>query len=166
MRTLLSLLVLVIVSSAGVQGAPPPASRATDATVQITGWLHVEDLTMKDVLLEVEVQGTVRMAHVSESGKFTFDLPGGTAATLRFEKPGHVTKEVTVDTHNVQDGSFTANKRRHVKLAVVMELERFMAGLTYAGPVGNIAFEQGGGCVAVAHTRSTVPADRRRAMEF
>jgi hypothetical protein len=85
---------------------------------------------------------------------------------LRFEKPGHVTKEVTVDTRHVQDGDFGGQRRRQVKLAVIMEQERFMAGLTYAGPVGNLGFEPGGGCVAVAHTRSVVPAKRRAAMEF
>ncbi|MBL7951591.1 MAG: hypothetical protein JNM62_07715 [Flavobacteriales bacterium] len=165
MRTLLSLLILITVSIAGVQAAPPPASRAADATVELTGWLHVEDLTMKDVVLEVEVNGTVRTAPVSESGKFNIDLPADAAVTLRFEKPGHVTKEVTVDTRNVQDGSFTKEKKRHVKFAVIMELERFMAGLTYVGPVGDIAFEQGGGCVSVAHTRQVEPV-RKADMEF
>jgi hypothetical protein len=166
MRTLLSLLVLITLSTAGVQAAPPPASRAANATVELTGWLHVEDLTMKDVVLEVEVNGTVRTAHVSESGRFNIDLPADAAATLRFEKPGHVTKEVTVDTRNVQDGAFTTQKKRHLKFAVIMELERFMAGLTYAGPVGNLGFEQGGGCVAVAHTREMTETKRRAAMEF
>lgn len=166
MRTHLPLLVLATFCASSVQAAPPPTGRAADATVELTGWLHVEDLTMKDVVLEVEVNGTVRTAHVAESGKFSFDLPADAAVTLRFEKPGHVTKEVTVDTRNVQDGSFTREKKRHVKFAVIMELERFMAGLTYAGPVGNIGFEQGGGCVAVAHTREMAEAKRRAAMEF
>lgn len=165
MRAITSLLVLITVSTARVEAAPPPAGRASDATVELTGWLHVEDLTMKDVVLEVEVNGTVRTAHVTESGKFNIDLPADAAATLRFEKPGHVTKEVTVDTRNVEDGSFSGQKKRHVKFAVIMELERFMAGLTYAGPVGKIGFEQGGGCVAVAHTRQVEPA-RKADMEF
>lgn len=165
MRTHLPLLALVTFCAIDVQAAPPPAGRASDATVELTGWLHVEDLTMKDVVLEIEVNGTVRTAHVSESGKFNIDLPADAAVTLRFEKPGHVPKEVTVDTRNVEDGSFSGQKKRHVKFAVIMELERFMAGLAYTGPVGNIGFEQGGGCVAVAHTRQVAPA-RKADMEF
>ncbi|MBX2973170.1 MAG: hypothetical protein KF797_08705 [Flavobacteriales bacterium] len=144
----------------------PPASSTSDASVQLTGWLHVDDLEMSDVTILVAVNGAMRTAHVSSNGRFDIDLPAESAATLRFEKPGHVTKEVTVDTRNVQDGSFNGQRRRHVKLAVIMEQERFMAGLTYAGPVGSIGFDQGGGCVAVAHTRTMVPVKRRATMEF
>lgn len=166
MRTLLPQLILIIVPMTGLYAAPPPAGRAANATVELTGWLHVDDAEMGDVVLRVEVNGEVHTAQVSGSGRFDVDLPADAAATLRFEKPGHVTKEVTVDTRNVQDGSFTTQKKRQVKLAVIMEQVRFMAGLTYAGPVGNIGFEQGGGCVAVAHTRALTEAKRRAAMEF
>ncbi len=145
---------------------PPPTSANLGTSVVLTGWLHVDDREMNDVVLEVEVNGTVRTAHVSGSGRFDIDLPAATSATLRFEKPGHVTKEVTVNTDNVQAGDFSAQRKRHVKLAVIMDPVRFMAGLTYAGPVGNLGFEEGGGCVAVAHTRTVEPAKRRAAMEF
>jgi hypothetical protein len=146
--------------------APPPTSSKSDAKVALTGWLHVDDLEMDDVTLEVEVNGVVRTAAVTNAGRFDIDLPAESAVILRFEKPGHVTKEVTVDTRHVQDGAFTEAKKRHVKFAVIMEQVRFMAGLTYAGPVGDIGFEDGGGCIAVAHTRSVEPAKRRAAMEF
>lgn len=145
--------------------SPPPA-RMSEASVVLIGWLHTDDREMDDVVLEVEVGGEVRTATVSHSGRFDIDLPAETSAILRFEKPGHVTKEVTVNTSNVQDGDFGGQRRRHVKLAVIMEQERFMAGLTYAGPVGNLGFEPGGGCVAVAHTRTVVPEKRRETMEF
>lgn len=143
---------------------PPPAP--SDAAVTLTGWLHADDLVMDDITVEIEVAGVVRYASVSGTGRFNVDLPAGTSAILRFEKPGHVTKEVTVDTRNVQDGAFGGERHRHVKLAVIMEQKRFMAGLTYAGPVGNIGFEPGGGCVAVAHTRTTETVKRPAAMEF
>lgn len=144
----------------------PPANHTSEASVQLTGWLHVDDLEMSDVRILVAVNGSMRTARVSNSGRFDIDLPAASAATLRFEKPGHVTKEVTVDTRNVQDGEFTGQRRRHVKLAVIMEQERFMGGLAYASPVGTIGFEPGGGCLAVEHTRRTEPAKRRATMEF
>ncbi len=144
----------------------PPASPANEASVQLTGWLHVDDLEMGDVRVSVAVNGSMHMARVSNNGRFDIDLPAESAATLRFEKPGHVTKEVTVDTRNLQDGSFDSQRRRQVKLAVILEQERFMAGLAYTGPVGNIGFEPGGGCVAVEHTRHVAPAKRRATMEF
>jgi len=162
---------LLAASAALLLAAPsyalaPPAGDVNEAAVTLTGWLHVDDSFMADVTIEVDVNGEVRTAYVSQTGRFDIDLPAETSATLRFEKPGHVTKEVTVDTRHVQDGDFGGQRRRQVKLAVIMEQERFMAGLTYAGPVGNLGFEPGGGCVAVAHTRSVVPAKRRAAMEF
>jgi hypothetical protein len=162
---------LLTASSALLLAAPshalaPPVGDMNGTAVTLTGWLHVDDAFMADVTLEVDVNGEVRPASVSNSGRFTIDLPAEISATLRFAKPGHVTKTVTVDTHHINDGDFTAPRRRQVKLAVIMEQERFMAGLTYAGPVGNLGFEPGGGCVAVHHTRSVTPAKRRTTMEF
>jgi hypothetical protein len=142
----------------------PPTGASVDETVVLTGWLHVEDHTMADVTLEVLVKGTVRTAQVSENGRFTVSLPADTEATLRFEKPGHLSKEVVVDTRNSQDGSFNQRTRR-LKFAVVMQLERYMAGWAYTGPVGSIGFEIGG-CVAVSHDRSLVPVSRNVPMVF
>ncbi len=136
------------------------------ATVQLTGWLHVDDLEMRDVDLVVSVNGAQSRVRVNNSGRFEVNLPGESAVTLRFEKPGHVAKEITVDTRNLQDGGFDGQRKRQVKMAVIMEQERYMGGLTFAGPVGRIGFEQGGGCVAVEHTRTTEPAKRRGVMEF
>jgi hypothetical protein len=146
-----------------VAGAPPAGPGAYEAVI-LTGWLHVEDHTMADVTLEVLVNGTVRMAQVSENGRFTVSLPADAEVTLRFEKPGHLSKEVLVDTRNSQDGSFSQRTRR-LKFAVVMQLERYMAGWAYTGPVGSIGFESGG-CVAVSHDRSLVPAGRNVPMVF
>ena len=148
-----------------VKAASPPAKVAADEAVVLTGWLHVDDLTMTDVVVEVELNGTVQIAPVSANGRFTVTLPQNTEAVLRFEKPGHIAKEVTVDTHHMQAGGPTQRTRK-LSFAVILELERRMGGLTYAGPVGNIGFEEGGGCVAVAHDRSLVPARRNAPMVF
>ncbi len=145
--------------------ATPPGAPPADEAVVLTGWLHVEDYTMADVVLEVHVNGAVRTASVSETGRFTLSLPADVEAILRFEKPGHLSKEVVVDTRHVRDGSFDQRVRR-LKFAVIMQLERHMGNWTYNGPVGSIGFEQGGGCVAVQHDRSLVPADRHKPMVF
>lgn len=119
---------------------------------------------MADVVVEIEVNGTVRTASVSENGRFNITLPADVEAKLRFEKPGHLSKEVLVDTRNSQDGDFTQRTRR-LKFAVVMQLERRMGNWNYNGPVGAIGFEDGG-CLAVQHDRELVPAERIKPMVF
>ena len=140
--------------------AGPPVGPPVQESVVLTGWLHVEDYTMEDVVLEVKVNGTTRTASVAESGRFSVELPADTKAVLRFEKTGHLPKEVVVDTRHAGAGEFS-HRSRHVKFAVIMQLERHMAGLTYPGPVGTLAFDAGGGCLAVSHNRSLVPAKQR-----
>lgn len=145
---------------------PPAAATATtEKAVELTGWLHVEDHTMADVVVSYEVNGVEQTATVKENGRLNLTLPANTEVTLRFEKPEHLPKEVVVDTRYVRDGKFNG-KTRKVSFAVIMELERRMGGLTYQGPVGNLGFEQGGGCVAVEHTQKLVPATRNVPMVF
>ncbi|MBK9175741.1 MAG: hypothetical protein IPM46_05265 [Flavobacteriales bacterium] len=148
-----------------VRAGSPPANNADGDVVTLTGWLHVEDHTWQDALVHIEVDGTTQVARVSETGRFDLRLPANTEVVLRFEKPGHLPKEVVVDTHHARDGD-PGKHRRHVKFAVILELERHMAGFTYHSPVGTIGFEQGGGCVAVAHKRDKVPPSRNKPMVF
>lgn len=155
---------LLILAGADLSAAPPAPPPADEAVV-LTGWLHVEGLTMADVVLEVEVNGTMFLGEVSQNGRFTVSLPANTQATLRFEKPEHLPKEVVVDTRHARDGG-PGHRTRRLHFAVIMELERRMGGLTYAGPVGSIGFEEGGGCVAIAHNRERVPAKRQAVMVF
>ncbi len=155
---------LLLLQAGSVRALPPGAPPLKEAVV-LTGWLHVEDHTMTDVILEVEVNGTIRTATVSETGRFSVTLPADVEATLRFEKPGHLSKEVVVDTRHAGDGTFEQRTRK-LKFAVVMQLERHMGNWIYNGPVGSIAFEQGGGCLAVQHDNALVPADRHKPMVF
>ena len=155
---------LMLITGSTVQAGTPAGPKVLDAVV-LTAWLHVEDLTMADVVVELEVDGVLQTAHVPENGRFEMSLPADVEAVLRFSKPGHLTKEVVVDTHHVVDGGFDG-KKRHVSFAVIMQQERHMAGFTYPGPVGSLGFDQGGGCLAVAHDRRVVPAERRTIMVF
>lgn len=120
---------------------------------------------MEGVVLEVLVNGITQRGHVSESGRFTVLLPAETEAILRFQKEGHLTKEILVDTRHARDGE-PGQRDRRVKFAVIMQKESHMAGYTYPGPVGAIGFESGGGCLAIAHDRALVPAPKQRPMVF
>ena len=157
------LLLACSTSLAKATGAPytPPAEQE----VLLTGWVHVEDLSFDNTTVELEVNGEIHIVPLTQLGRFDINLPVGSEAVLRFEHPGHLTKEVIVDTHDATAGEFK-DEQRHVKMAVILELERLMAGFTYAGPVGNIAFDKDGGCLAVDHTRKAVIGRRNEPMVF
>ncbi|WKZ67705.1 MAG: hypothetical protein QY325_07185 [Flavobacteriales bacterium] len=150
----------LLVSAGAVRAIAPP-----DGDVVLTGWIHVEDHTWQDATVAVEVNGSTRTARVSETGRFTLSLPAGADVVLRFEKPGHLAKEVVVDTRHAGQGP-AGRRKRHVKFAVVLELERHMAGFTYHSPVGSIGFDQEGGCLAVTRHRDKVPPTRQQPMVF
>ncbi|MBL7963483.1 MAG: hypothetical protein JNM31_06525 [Flavobacteriales bacterium] len=143
----------------------PPAADNTTKTVVLTAWLQVADHSYDLATVSIEVNGDVCYPGISRSGRVQLKLPANTQATLRFEHPGHLPKVVVVDTHHAQDGSF-GERTRYIQFAVVLEEERHMAGFTYAGPLGNIGFEQGGGCLAVAHTYKLTQARRNTAVQF
>lgn len=162
-RQLLLPCLLAFAAPALAAHPPAPDSRLDD--VLITGWMHVEDHTWRDASVSVEVDGEVRTAAVSETGRFELRLPANTEVVLRFEKPQHLPKEVVVNTTNARDGSAGRHKR-HVKFAVILELERHMAGYSYHSPVGTIGYEKDGGCLAVTHKRDKIPPGRNKPMTF
>lgn len=159
----LALTCLMGTAPATLRSAPytPP----TDDAVTITGWVHVEDLGFDNTRVKLEVNGEEHIVPLSPQGRFDINLPVGTEAVLRFEHPGHLPKEVVVDTHDAKAGEFK-DGTRHLKLAVILELERLMAGMKYAGPVGNITFDAQGGCVAVDHTRRMIVGRKNEPMVF
>jgi hypothetical protein len=161
-RTLAALAAAALLAHAPAFADAPP--RNLDE-VTLVGWLHVVDHDFALTTVEAEVNGTVLVAPVSRTGRFTLALPVNTEAVIRFDHPGHVAKEVKVDTHFAQDGE-AGQHPRTIHMAVVLEQERHLAGYTYAGPVGSIGFEKGGGCVVVEKTRRMVPARRGKAIEF
>ncbi|HRH38722.1 MAG TPA: hypothetical protein PK760_10275 [Flavobacteriales bacterium] len=155
---------LLFLNLSGACAASPPANGANQA-VELTGWLHVQDYTMADVVVEMEVDGSIQRTGVKENGRFDLVLPANTEILLRFTKPGHLSKEVVVHTHSSGVGEPGQHKRR-VEFAVILELKRWMGGLVYPGPVGNIGFDEGGGCLAVGHDKMMVPAKRNDPMTF
>lgn len=145
--------------------AEAPSRPDATSDVILTGWLHVEDYFMDDMVVRIEVDGTTRTAPVSANGRFEIALPADREVVLRFEKPGHLAKEVVVNTSHARSGE-PGKRKRHVRFAVIMELERHMAGFGYHSPVGTIGFDPDGGCLAVEHHREKVPPSRHKPMEF
>lgn len=158
-------LVLFACSASLAKATGMPYTPPDNDAVQITGWVHVEDLSFDNTRVQLEVNGEEMLVPINNMGRFDINLPAGTEAVLRFEHPGHLPKEVVVDTHDARAGEFK-DETRHVKMAVILELERLMAGFKYGGPVGNIAFDKQGGCMAVDHTRKMVVGRRNEPMVF
>lgn len=155
----------VIASPTHAGGPPTPTPGAFAEAVQLTGWLHLEDLTFEYAEVVLEMNGEQYTTRVSKTGRFDVSLPAGTEAVLHFKSPGHLTKDLIVDTRYVNEGEF-AEKKRHVRFAVVLELERHLYGFHYEGPVGNIGFEKDGGCMAVEQTRRLVVGRPNKTMVF
>ena len=145
--------------------ASPPSEPPVMDAVVLSGLLHVDDETRQVAVMRVEVNGVSQEALVADDGRFELMLPADADVRLRFELPDHAPKDVVIDTHHAQDGDFAHHQRR-LEFAVVMELKQQLHGLTYAGPVGAIGFDPGGGCVAVSHNKKLVPAKRNAVMEF
>jgi hypothetical protein len=156
---------LLVTIAIPAQAGVPPYQPAADEAVVLTGWLHVEDLTFDQATVQLEVNGEVLSAPISKTGRFDISLPAGTEAVLRFENPGHLSKEVVIDTRYADQGE-VGKHLRHVRFAVVLELERRMAGFTYAGSIGNIGFDKDGGCLAIAHTNRLVVGRNNQPMVF
>ncbi|MBV6404242.1 MAG: hypothetical protein IT228_13100 [Flavobacteriales bacterium] len=161
---LLAALAACLVPYAATQADPPPAPLAS-GTVELIGWLHVEALSFDQATVEVRVGGSVHTATVSRTGRFDVLLPADAEVLMRFEHPGHLSKEVVVDTHHAHLGP-GGKGHRQLRMGVVLELEKRMGGLAYAGPVGRLTFDAQGGCLAVEHDRRMAPARRNKAIVF
>ncbi|HPQ58709.1 MAG: hypothetical protein KDB96_10120 [Flavobacteriales bacterium] len=142
-----------------------PGSPPAEREVQVTAWLQAFELSYDDITVQVEYDGAAETVGVNDRGRFNVTLPADVEAVLRFEKPGHVTKEVIVDTRHVAAGDFDERVRK-VSFGVVLEPERHMADQVYAGPVGTIGFDADGGCLAVEEHRELAPGRKRATMVF
>lgn len=132
--------------------APLPAAPSAPEEVIFTGWLHVEDNTVDDLILVVTVdEDRCLYAEVDGSGRFVIALPVGCRALLSFLKPGHLTKEVEVDTRNSMITSRAQRTNKRVKFDVVMEPVEKRLGRKYEGPVGCLSFVRGTGTMKVKH---------------
>ncbi|MBK6342800.1 MAG: hypothetical protein IPF41_09475 [Flavobacteriales bacterium] len=154
---------LVAFSSLMVQ-APALAGtgRENPEEVVFTGWLRVEDRNVNDLVLVVETAEHCLYAEVLPSGRFIVTVPVGSQAKVAFIKPGHITKEIELDTRHSMSNRKAARANRNVKFDVVLEAESKRPGRNYDGPVGTLGFHKGTGTTKVRHTLNVVAADHVR----
>ncbi|MBL7981746.1 MAG: hypothetical protein JNL52_08020 [Flavobacteriales bacterium] len=137
-----------------------PTGAVVKDEILITGRLLAEDRHMDDAVLVVELEGDrCLFAELYDNGQFFFRLPVGAKATLLFMKPGHLPKEVTVDTRNALNTPKAVKENRKVKFEVVLESEEQRPGRRYDGPVGSIRFVNGSGTMKVMHDLRVVADD-------
>ena len=129
-----------------------PATPVVRDEVLITGWLHVSDDHVNDAILVVELEGEHCLYTKLEfNGRFAFTVPVNAKARLVFLKPGHLPKEVEVDTRNALNTPKAERMNRKVEFDVVLESEEQRPGRRYEGPVGSITFVNGTGTMKVRH---------------
>lgn len=136
-----------------------------DEAVELTGWLHVDDLGFEQTDVQLQMNGASYYVPVSRTGRVDVALPVGVEAVLHFSHPGHVAKEITIDTRFAQAGEF-AKHLRHIQFAVILEKDYFHEGIAYAAPVGTMSFDEQGGCLAVAHDNKIVVGRRSQSVTF
>lgn len=124
--------------------AVPPESPADHLAV--TAWMDVADGNLNGVIVEVNVNGTQDWGRPDADGRVELLLPSNAVAMIHFRKPGHVTKVVSVDTHNMNDASFNG-KRPHLSFGVAMEAEQPAEVMAAAPSMGSIAFDETGDLV-------------------
>jgi hypothetical protein len=128
------------------------AAPASPGSIRIAGQLYITDGHLSDAVLVVELEGEHCLAaELDATGRFTMDLPLNSKVRLHFIQPGHLPKEVLVDTRNALNTPKAQRENRKVKFEVVLEAEEQRPGLKYDGPVGAIRFVNGTGTMKVLH---------------
>ena len=140
--------------------AASPVPPVSGDRVRISGWLHADNIRQDDAILVVEMNGEHCLAaELHDNGQFFLTLPVGAQSRLIFTKPGHLPKEVEVNTRNAMNTSKAERMNRKVEFNVVLETEEQRPGLQYDGPVGAITFVNGTGTMKVRHDQRVVAAD-------
>jgi hypothetical protein len=128
---------------------------AAEKEVEIRGRLLVDDKDLRHALMVVEVNGIECIpTELFADGRFEVKLPMGSTAHLRFEMPGYLTKEVTVDTEYAMLTEEALKKNKLVRFDVQMNPEFADKSRVYEGPVGEITFNKGSGLMKVRHDRT------------
>ncbi len=139
-------------------GTPP----ANAQLVTISGKLFAGTADLSDALLVVELEEEQCLRSVLlHNGRFEFKVPLGAKARLIFLKPGHLTKEVLVDTRNALNTSRARKLNKNVKFDVVLESTEERKHQAYYGPVGYIHFVNGTGLMRVRHDERLVEVAER-----
>lgn len=155
--TIEALLVLALIALVALGSFAAPTGQA----VLLSGRLLASDHSAHDLVLSVEVEGSCLFAEVSSRGRFSIAVPPGSKAILSFIKPGHLTKEVVIDTESAFGGSRAAKRARKLEFDVVMEPEQKHPGQRFTGPVGSVGFMKGSGALRVRHAPQLTAVEAR-----
>ncbi len=159
-RTTILCLVLFMGLFASQRAAALPMAAPMEF-VSLTAWMDMTDGNASDVIVEVNVNGVKDWGRPDEDGRVDLMLPADAVTLIHFRKPGHLTKTVSVDTHNMRDSSFK-NKKQGLSFAVKLEEDTNKEGLAYAGPVGTIAFDAATGAVMIEQDHLLVPGRQQK----
>ncbi|MBK6627032.1 MAG: hypothetical protein IPJ87_13595 [Flavobacteriales bacterium] len=115
--------------------------------VTFTGDVRMPDQDLHPVRMTVSDGHETMDVVLGRNGAYSFHIPVNERVTLTLESPGHITKEVSIDTHGVPEASGLF--ARTVRVAFDLELERQPdeMQLCYTGPVGAIAFTENDGTI-------------------
>lgn len=140
---------MIALTGLSVYAAQDPAPARE---VLLTGRLHVEDRQVDDLVLVVELDhDRCNYAEVLDNGRFIIQVPVGAEVLLSFIKPGHLSKEVMVDTRNAMRTRKAWRENHIVKFDVELEPMEKRPGRKYQGPVGSLSFVNGTGTMRVKH---------------
>lgn len=139
--------------------ALPPDGPADHVT--LTAWMDLGDGNASDIIVEVNVNGKKDWGRPDANGRVDLLLPTGALALIHFRKPGHLTKTVSVDTHNLPEGS-GPGKLPMLSFGVKLEPDTDKQGLVYAGPVGAISFHAASGAMQVEQNQLLVPTRQQK----
>jgi len=139
--------------------ALPPSAPMND--VALTAWMDLTDGTANGVIVEVNVNGTKDWGRPDENGRVDLMLPANAVALIHFRKPGHLTKTVSVDTHNMRNSSFKGGKHS-LSFGVKLEPDTDKEGLAYAGPVATITFDAASGDLVIEQEQYLVPVRQQK----
>ncbi len=136
--------------------ASPADLLAVRDHIEIRGRLLLDGETLSDGMLVVEVDDLDCVPFdLYPDGRFVLSLPVNTKASIRFEKPGYLTKDVVVDTRNALRTKEALKKNKLVRFDVQLQPEPRNERM-YAGPVGRITFVKGTGLMKVHHDRTLI----------
>lgn len=134
--------------------APASLKAGTPQHIEVRGRVLLDGATAEDAMLTIVMNNNCNLPfELQANGRFKVLLPVNSLFTIRFEKPGYLSKDVVVDTHNALCSTTARKVNQLVRFDVQMQPMPAIA-CAYAGPVGSITFTKGTGLMKVCYDRT------------
>jgi hypothetical protein len=137
-----------------------PSGGCGTAVVEVDGWIEAKMERKEHLLVYVEVgDQLLRPSSISANGRFKLAVPAGSEARLHFSLPGHLAKEVVLDSRDMRhtDPCATGYKPRRLEFGVRLEPDHKAPAQGYDGPVGTIGFTKGTALPKARHHKRYLP---------